>query len=72
MYDLFDLYKVFLLKNSGLHRGSNPRPLAFWASVLPFKQLPGMQEVVGSNPRGGRNFSHGKLSKINPLVLKSH
>ena len=34
--------------------------------------LPGMQEVVGSNPRGGRNFSHGKLFKINPLVLKSH
>ena len=31
-----------------------------------------MEEVVGSNPRGGRNFSHGKLSKINPLVLKSH
>ena len=28
--------------------------------------------LVGSNPRGGRNFSHGKLSKINPLVLKSY
>ena len=22
--------------------------------------------------RGGRNLSHGKLSKIDPLVLKSH
>ena len=31
-----------------------------------------MEEVVGSSPRGGRNFSHGKLSKIDPLVLKSH
>ena len=31
-----------------------------------------MEEVVGSNPRGGQNFLHGKLSKINPLVLKSH
>ena len=31
-----------------------------------------MEEIVGSYPRGGRNFSHGKLSKINPLVLKSH
>ena len=29
-------------------------------------------EVVGSNPHGGRNLSHGKLSKIDPLVLKSH
>ena len=36
------------------------------------KNLPGMQEIVGSNPRGSRNFSHGKLSKINPLILKSH
>ena len=24
-----------------------------------------MEEVVDSSPRGGRNFSHGKLSKIN-------
>ena len=31
-----------------------------------------MQEVVSSNPRGGQNFSHGKLSKIDPLVLKSY
>ena len=31
-----------------------------------------MRKMVGSNPRGGRNFSHGKLSKINPLVLKSN
>ena len=23
-----------------------------------------LEEVVGSGPRGGRNFSHGKLSKI--------
>ena len=27
---------------------------------------------AGSNRRGGQNFSHGKLFKINPLVLKSH
>ena len=36
------------------------------------KHFPGMEEVVGSSPRGGQNFSHGKLPKINPLVLKSH
>ena len=36
------------------------------------EHFPGMEEVVGSSPRGGRNFSHGKLSKIDPLVLKSH
>ena len=36
------------------------------------EHFPGMEEVVGSRPRGGRNFSHGKLSKIDPLVLKSH
>ena len=35
------------------------------------EHFPGMEEVVGSSPRGGRNFSHGKLSKIDPLVLKS-
>ena len=29
--------------------------------------LPGMQKVVGSNPRGGRNFSHGKLSRIEKI-----
>ena len=27
---------------------------------------------MGLYPRGGRYFSHGKLSKIDPLVLKSH
>ena len=31
-----------------------------------------MEEVVGSSHSGGQNFSHGKLSKIDPLVLKSH
>ena len=31
-----------------------------------------MQEVVDLNPNGGQNFSSGKLSKIDPLVLKSH
>ena len=31
-----------------------------------------MEKIVGSSPRGVRNFSHGNLSKINPLVLKSH
>ena len=36
------------------------------------EHFPGMEEVVGSSPRGGRNFSHGKLSKTDPLVLKSH
>ena len=36
------------------------------------EHFPGIEEVVGSNPRGGQNFPHGKLSKINPLVLKSH
>ena len=28
------------------------------------EHFPGMEEVVGSIPRGGRNFSHGKFSKI--------
>ena len=36
------------------------------------EHFPGMEEVVGSSPRGGRNFSHGKLSEIDPLILKSH
>ena len=35
------------------------------------EHLLGMQDIDGSNPHGDRNFSHGKLSKINPLVLKS-
>ena len=39
---------------------------------LMVEHFPGMEEVVGSSPSGGRNFSHGKLSKIDPLVLKSH
>ena len=29
-----------------------------------FRPPRGLEEVVGSSPRGGRNFSHGKLSKI--------
>ena len=28
-----------------------------------------MEEVMGSNPRGGRNFSHGKLSKRNIFLI---
>ena len=31
---------------------------------LMVEHLPGMEEVVGSSSRGGRNFSHGKLFKI--------
>ena len=27
------------------------------------EHFPGIEEVVGSSPSGGRNFSHGKLSK---------
>ena len=33
--------------------------------------LPGMQVVAGSNPRGGRIFSHGKLSKNNYNYIKT-
>ena len=28
------------------------------------KRLPGIKKIVGSNPCGGQDFSHGKLSKI--------
>ena len=34
------------------------------------EHLPGMQKVVGSNPRGGRNISQGKLFKISILSNK--
>ena len=36
------------------------------------EHFPGMEEVVGSCPRGGRNFSHGKLSKIPVLELNNN
>ena len=35
------------------------------------EHFPGKEEVVGSSPGGDRSFSHGKLSKIDALVLKS-
>ena len=44
-------------------------PNALWCNQL--VRLPGMQKVVGLNPHGGgRNFSHGKLSKILHYILK--
>ena len=41
-------------------------PNALWCNHL--VRLSGMQKVVGLNPHGsGRNFSHGKLSKMGVL-----
>ena len=35
---------------------------------LMVEHFPGMEEVVGSSPRGGRNFSHGKLSNLTKYI----
>ena len=41
-------------------------------STAQWKSISTHLHVGGSNPRGSRNLSHGKLSKIDPLILKSH